>query len=216
MLFDIPYAVRNNSGIYAIVNKVNGKVYIGSATNLRCRHAAHVSYLKSGKHANDKLLKSVRKHGLDNFVFTLLELTDKKDLLLTEQKWINNTNAVTKGYNICPNARSILGIKMRPEARQRLSTSLTGRKLTPEHRENLSNAHKGYAPSQSHKDKIGAAQMAIRQFKPVCQLNVDGEIMQTFSNAFELKKSGFKNSVIGRVLRGERKVAYGSLWQYAA
>lgn len=46
----IVYPENKNGGIYAIINKDNGKVYIGETQNIRHRSKAHISLLKSGKH----------------------------------------------------------------------------------------------------------------------------------------------------------------------
>ncbi|MDY5882884.1 MAG: GIY-YIG nuclease family protein [Roseburia sp.] len=46
----IDYLENRNGGIYAIINKDNGRVYIGETGDLRGRTKAHVNMLKSGKH----------------------------------------------------------------------------------------------------------------------------------------------------------------------
>jgi len=59
-------------GIYAIVNKLNGVVYIGQAINIRKRWASHNHYLARGNHRNCYLQRAWDKYGSENFEFTVL------------------------------------------------------------------------------------------------------------------------------------------------
>lgn len=47
---NIVYPENRNGGIYAIINKDNGRIYIGETENLRKRAKAHVNLLKAGNH----------------------------------------------------------------------------------------------------------------------------------------------------------------------
>ena len=46
------------SGIYCITNRKNGKIYIGSASNLRQRWNGHISDLRKEKHKNRHLQRA--------------------------------------------------------------------------------------------------------------------------------------------------------------
>lgn len=59
-------------GIYRIVNKVNGKFYIGSSVNCNLRKRVHFSKLRNKKHDNDHLQKSFNLYGEDNFYFEII------------------------------------------------------------------------------------------------------------------------------------------------
>src|SRR5262245_46212173 len=74
-----------SSGIYQIRCIPTGKIYIGSAANLRARWDQHRRLLRRGKHANVYLQKAWDKHGEANFEFSVLELVDRADLLCAEQ-----------------------------------------------------------------------------------------------------------------------------------
>jgi group I intron endonuclease len=58
--------------------------------------------LKKGIHDNLYLRKSFNKHGLENFVFEILELCTEKDLILKENYYNNNykSNEMSFGYNL--------------------------------------------------------------------------------------------------------------------
>ena len=90
---------ENVSGIYAIVNTLNNKKYIGSSENLRKRYRQHFNNLNKNKHANTHLQRAYNKYGASVFEFWILEECDNiRDTLITlEQKWIDSDG----DYNIC-------------------------------------------------------------------------------------------------------------------
>ena len=48
-------------GIYKIINKVNGKYYVGSSLNINKRWSVHKSALSKNKHHNDHLQNAWNK-----------------------------------------------------------------------------------------------------------------------------------------------------------
>ena len=108
--------MNNNSGIYLIKNNINNKVYVGSAANITTRWNSHKSALNSQKHKNIHLQRAWNKYGATNFCFSVIELCDKKELIIKEQTQINKLKSANSlyGYNIAPIAMSSLGIKRRP------------------------------------------------------------------------------------------------------
>lgn len=77
------------SGIYQIVNTINGKKYVGSSKNLEKRRSQHFNQLKRGCHHNTHLQRSYDKHGADSFVFDILEYVHYKFLKEVEQNYID-------------------------------------------------------------------------------------------------------------------------------
>jgi group I intron endonuclease len=94
--------VPRTSGVYEIRCIPNGKFYIGSAVNLRERWRRHRWGLKRRGHHNELLQNAWDKYGEENFTFTVLEYVEREVLLLTEQKWINETGCTDRkrGFNI--------------------------------------------------------------------------------------------------------------------
>lgn len=108
------------TGVYMITNKVNGKVYVGSATqSFRGRWGQHKSYLRRNKHANRKLQNSWNKHGEKCFVFSVIEYTTPEDAVAREQFHIDRLDAVKHGYNLSPTAGSTRGTKWTEEMKKR-------------------------------------------------------------------------------------------------
>jgi len=60
-------------GIYKISNKVNGKVYIGSSSDIKKRWNTHKNHLKKNKSDSRYLQNAWNKHGEENFVFEIIE-----------------------------------------------------------------------------------------------------------------------------------------------
>jgi len=117
------------SGIYKITNIVNGKFYIGSATNLVKRRRSHLSSLKYGRHKNEKLQRSYDKHGKDSFKFETVLYCNAKNLIMYEQIVIDGFDPVTNGYNIKPVAGSTTGYKHSDEAKAKMKAAWVGRVL---------------------------------------------------------------------------------------
>jgi group I intron endonuclease len=60
-------------GIYKIVNKENGKIYIGSTRRLAERKTEHFSKFKKNK-GNSIIRNAILKYGIDNFEFVVIEV----------------------------------------------------------------------------------------------------------------------------------------------
>lgn len=90
-------------GIYKITNTFNSKVYIGQSVDIKKRFTAHVSSaINEFNKSYDYLLpRAIRKYGLDNFKFEVLEECLKEELNNKEVYWISYYDATNpeKGYN---------------------------------------------------------------------------------------------------------------------
>lgn len=150
----------SRSGIYEIVNLVNGKRYVGSAANIDLRWRQHINGLNARRHVNNHLQASWSKHGKDAFAFVVLELCNAKNLVGREQHYIDATRPE---FNFAPAAGSTLGIKFTDEARAKMSTTRRGMKFTAEHRANLSASHKGKKLSAEAHAKLLNAALSARE-----------------------------------------------------
>lgn len=110
------------SGVYQIINRVNGKVYVGSAVDIQVRLHNHRRELRSQQHCNQKLQNAWDKHGEAAFDVRVIELIpDPQDLLPREQYWLDLLQSVKNGYNCLPTAGSNLGYKATDVTRERSS-----------------------------------------------------------------------------------------------
>ncbi len=142
---------NSKSGIYALVNKVNGHFYIGSAINLATRKIRHISPLRKGKHFNRHLQRAYDKYGEDAFDYVILVYCEPIFLLQYEQFFIDTLHPE---YNLSPVAGSRLGVPVSDETRRKLSESHKGKLLTEEHKNKIKEASKGHILSEESRNKI--------------------------------------------------------------
>jgi group I intron endonuclease len=95
-------SLPRSPGVYQITCLANGKIYIGSAVNLRRRLEEHWHGLRGGYHHNRHLQSAWNKYGKSQFRFSVLELTGVDDVLRAEQIWIDKTGCADRriGFNI--------------------------------------------------------------------------------------------------------------------
>ena len=149
-----------NTGIYAIENTVNGKMYVGSAADLKKRGSQHFAQLRDSVHHSRKLQRSYNKHGKEIFEFRTLLVCRKEDLLFYEQLAIDKFSAVKGGYNIAPIAGSPTGVKRTPEAKANYSAASKAKWADPEFRTRQSAASKTVQADPEYRAKISAARKA--------------------------------------------------------
>src|SRR5271154_5835815 len=130
-----------STGIYWIINKINNKLYVGSAVSFKKRWGVHRSDLKYNKHKNIHLQNAWNTYGAEAFIFEIKLCCDKNDLLFYEQLFLDKyfDNCVNC-YNINPVAGSNLGKILSVETRQKISNALAGRSLSFETREKMGKA----------------------------------------------------------------------------
>lgn len=88
--------------IYKIVNKTNGKIYIGQTIqNFSKRVRSHKSHLKCGVHHNSLLQRAYDKYGIGIFEFQVIEKCDVDLLDEREKYWIEYYKTTDRkfGYN---------------------------------------------------------------------------------------------------------------------
>lgn len=91
------------SGIYCITNKINNKKYIGLSKDIYRRWGEHkrVPFCSTSREYNYPLYNAIRKYGLENFSFVILEECDDLKLLKEkEKKWIKYYDSINNGYNL--------------------------------------------------------------------------------------------------------------------
>ena len=122
----------SRTGIYAIVNKVNGKFYIGSAGRIEQRPSqsgfydrwrGHIYCLNRGDHGNQHLQNAWNKYGESAFRFQILEFVESDRCIEVEQTYLDLFPEGDRDivYNICFTAGSMLGFKHSDETRLKMS-----------------------------------------------------------------------------------------------
>lgn len=97
------------SGIYSITNTINNKRYIGKSVNIKGRFWHHKNNLTkeeiNRKAVNRHLFNSVKRHGIDNFLFEILECFIDFDENYSKERelyWMDFFNTCDRnfGYNL--------------------------------------------------------------------------------------------------------------------
>lgn len=90
-------------GIYRISNKINNKCYIGQSVNIEKRWKKHQNAFKNKKckQYDYPLYRAIRKYGIENFEFEIIEICKKNMLSERENYWMKYYNSCNKnfGYN---------------------------------------------------------------------------------------------------------------------
>lgn len=158
--------VINESGIYKIVNLVNGKMYIGSAVNFKRRKSQHMAKLRHNKHHNIYLQRAFNKYGEKSFIFEIIDtVSHRSELKYREDYWIGKYNFDEELYNIAISTFApMLGRPLTEEHKRKISEANKGenhpqygKPLAENIRKKISNTLKGNRLSKETRDKISKA-----------------------------------------------------------
>jgi len=192
-------------GIYTITNKVNNKIYVGSATySTKSRLTKHLSDLRKNKHPNNYLQKSFNKYKEENFLFEHLESHSSEYCLSMEQYWMNLLEATNreKGYNICPLAGNSFGYKHTTETKKILSIKGKGRTAW----------NKGKKDWLSKNEIIN---QSILKGKPTLQYNLNGELVAEWrSSRHAARTLGYCQAAINKCCKGKQSLHKNFIWKF--
>lgn len=92
--------------VYVIGNLINWKVYVGQTKNFKTRTFGHMRQCRIGNLR--PLYASMRKHGINNFVFNVLEECVDELINEREQFWVAHFDSFNpeRGYNLTPGGAS--------------------------------------------------------------------------------------------------------------
>jgi group I intron endonuclease len=135
--------------VYKITNKLDGKFYIGSTSNLIKRYYTHINHIRTGKNSCVKLIRAVNKHGEENFTFEIVCECPIEEVLKIEQRYIDS---LKPHYNVAKIAGSNLGIKRTEEVKLKKSASQKENWKDESYRvKHLENLSKNWKSGISHK-----------------------------------------------------------------
>lgn len=89
-------------GIYKVTCKINNKIYVGQSVNIEIRLKGHTkNHLNENLvDYNTKFYRALRKHGIENFTFEIIEEVKTKSLMNDrETYWISRYDSFKNGYN---------------------------------------------------------------------------------------------------------------------
>ena len=128
------------TGIYKITNKVNGHSYIGQSVDILARWGVHRRVYNNPEYDTYPLYRAIRKYGIDNFNFDVIEECSKEQLNEREIYWINYYNTFFDGYNQTTGGESAgHPMKLQPEELKKIDDTLLNTQLTQKEIANLFN-----------------------------------------------------------------------------
>lgn len=159
-------------GLYIIRNTVNSKVYVGSTVDIHKRWRTHKWRLNRGDHHSHHLQNAWDKYGKENFELIPLVIIPSYMHRSLESKLIKlyASNTKDKGYNMCSEWRSRLGMKASPETKKIMSERMRKwhETVNPELRrkwcQKAGKASKGFQGKHTEISKSKMSNSAIRRF----------------------------------------------------
>jgi group I intron endonuclease len=164
--------------IYGWYNTKSEKWYVGQTIDEEGRFKRHI-YNAINKKDKTYFHRAIRKYGLDNWVYCVLEDNILRDNLnMREMYWVEEFDSFYNGYNLTAGGGNTIfseevkeklkGKIRSEETRKRISNACKGKHLSDETKEKLSKAHKGQIPwnkgkclSDEHREKISEAKKGL-------------------------------------------------------
>ena len=95
-------------GIYKYENKINGHIYIGQSNCIERRYEQHLTESKSER-AKKGIDAAIKKYGIKNFTFEIIEECPQEELDKREMYWISYYDSYNNGYNLTIGGKSLKG-----------------------------------------------------------------------------------------------------------
>lgn len=207
--------------IYQIINKVNGKIYVGKTNfSIEKRFKEHCRDAFQPKNENRPLYAAMRKYGVENFYIELIEETNEPEI--REVYWIEKLASFKTGYNATQGGdgtryldydlivATYQELKSERETAKKLKVDMVSVRTALRER-----GEKIYTNQEVNREKYGIV---------VKQLDKNtGELIQVFATARDAARYVRPNasslggvaSHITEVCKGKRQSAYGYKWKYA-
>lgn len=209
--------------IYKIINKTNGKIYIGKTTyTIAYRWTQHISAATSDKEKDDYnylLHKAIRKYGADNFIVEVVEeVEDESKLSSREMYWISHYNSCileedSNGYNMTYGGEGASKINKQKIfelwtqgygsleiAKQTGHLAFSIRKIL--------DTFEGYSKEIDFARNTGDI---------VFQYNENGELINSYpSIAYAARQVGVDPSMINKCCHGKKQSTAGFFWSFSA
>ena len=187
--------------IYVRPNKINGKKYVGQATDLEVRQYKWACL--SQPYAGPAINRARAKYGIDAFDFEILKECEDEELDYWEKYYIKELNTKAPyGYNLTDGGGGMSGYTLSEEHKKKLSEALKGIKRLEETRKKLSENHKGKYNTKCSKS--------------VLQIDKNtNQVIAEFPSMMEVERQlGYSKGNICQCCNGKRKSAYGYIWKY--
>lgn len=185
------------SGIYAIVNKINGHRYIGSSADITGRWKNHRERLAKNNHHSRHLQHAWDCYGKDSFDFIVITECSVLELIAIEQKYIDE---MAPEYNVSPIAGRTAGVIRTEEYKRKQSVSQSGKIISAETRQRISAGMKG------KRNGAGFTRVKSEEERRKISIANTGRII----SAEQRRATGEKNQLYRHTEEAKRKIGEAS------
>lgn len=216
-------------GIYKIQNLIDGKIYIGQSVHIQARFNQHKNEAKNGN--TRPLYNAIRKYGIENFSFEVIEECSKEKLNEREIYWIKKYDSFHNGYNLTPGGNEPYKVDID------LIYSLWDSGKSSKEIAEIANISKSsvynylcdypnYSATESNRrGGILAYETAVKNGNKgncdnnnlevkIIQYSLTGEYIKDWYSQNQIERElGIDSNLIGRVLNGKQKQAGGFQWR---
>lgn len=221
-------------GIYKFENNINHKVYIGMTIDLDERYKKHCHNI-SDKNRQEDLYIDLRKYGLNNFTYEILEQFDvynQEKLSQLENYYINKYNSLKPyGYNMVPGGYNGSGLSKGKSVEQydlmgqyvatypsaheaARQTNINYSSICACAREEIEQV-KGYQWKYTTSNKIIKQVIPKHIIKTVYQFSQDGTLLNEYDNLTIASKTlNIAVSLISLACSHPTRKAGGYYWSY--
>ena len=202
--------------IYVITNDVNGKQYVGKT--LQTIERRFKQHIRDSHHQDRPICRAIRKYGPEHFHIEVLEEVNDLDILSEkETQWIFKLKTFGSGYNATAGGD---GVRMY-DYDLIMDLTLKGFSAKKISEEIGCCADTVFAVRRLFKNDPNYPNLRLMRSKPIDQLDLNNNLIRTFSGIRETSKwmesNGFSGESIRDIVRcakGSRKSAYGFKWRY--
>ena len=155
------------SFIYLLVNLKNGRKYIGQTS--QTVYYLFARYRKESKKYGDNryITRAIKKYGMENFSFEILEYCDTSSINEREMWHIGNINSkAPNGYNLSDGGETERGWKWTVESKQKLRDSLKNRDYSGQNNPFFGGTHSketSLKVAESNKRRVGIKRKLLSQ-----------------------------------------------------
>lgn len=217
-------------GIYKIQNLINNKIYIGQSIDIETRWAKHKCAAD-----NFAIHKALRKYGIENFHFSIVEECSALELDDKEKYWIAFYNSFKQGYNMTEGGSNQVGqskaiainqYSLDGTYIQSFQSIIDADRILKISSSDIVQVCKGkrshaggylwrYSSEVPAKENIVPLEDINYKIRPVSQYTLQGKLLRTYNSITEAAEiNNFKPSTICQNCSKRLKTAYGYIWAY--
>ena len=210
------FKIKKSGIIYRVLNKINGKSYIGCTQDLKRRKIVHTYQARKG--SSKPLHVDIRKFGESNFSWEIVETHPNYIYAhsILEPFYIKKYDSMDNGYNGTSGGEAF-GFEIADRVKKKISDATIGRIPWNKGSKGLQQAwNKGLkiGKGKKHTEEELIKMRKTCRNKPIGQFSLDGHLINEYQSQRDAARlTGFNRSGIKDCCNGRQLSAYGYRWQ---